>query len=206
MLAIVDYGIGNVRSVQNAFSYLGIDTVLTREAELIDMADGLILPGVGAFGEGIKRIGDHGLAAVIQRYVDNGRPILGICLGFQLLMNSSDELGLHEGLAFLPFPVRRLPSQARLPHIGWAAVATAGHAPKRSALLEGGLEGEHFYFVHSHGVSPVPPQITCAIAHYGGCDLVALVEHGNVYGTQFHPEKSGEAGLHLLHNFYQLTQ
>lgn len=206
MLAILDYGIGNVRSVLNAFEHLGVPAALTRDPAAIRAAKGLILPGVGAFGEGMRRIDEHGLRPLLQGAVDEGRPVLGICLGFQMLMRSSTELadgqpeGRHGGLGLLPLEVVRLPVQARLPHIGWAELRTPPASPGPSRLMRG-LEGERFYFVHSYGV--VEPGRDCLHADtvYGGCQLMGLVEQGNVFGTQFHPEKSGEAGLELLRNF-----
>lgn len=205
MLAILDYGIGNVRSVLNAFEYLGIEATLTRDSKVIAAADGLILPGVGAFGEGMKRIRTYELELPLRSAIDAGKPILGICLGFELLMRSSTELGSHEGLGVFPLDVIRLPTQARLPHIGWSAVNTSAYsvAPVR---LMAGVEGERFYFVHSYGVLQSDQRFITATTHYGGCELVAVIENEQIFGTQFHPEKSGEAGLHLLRNFSRLAQ
>lgn len=205
MLAIVDYGLGNVRSVRNALTHIGVESVLTRDAAELTMADGLILPGVGAFGEGSRRLNAYNLQPVLRSAVSAGKPTLGICLGYQLLMRSSNELGAHDGLGFLPMDVIRLPVTVRLPHIGWSEVHTPDESLGAPRLIDG-LEGERFYFVHSYGVVEPANQLTYCTAVYGDCALVALVERENVFGTQFHPEKSGEAGLQLLRNFSSLTK
>lgn len=205
MLAIIDYGIGNIRSVQNAFEHLGAHTILTNQPEQIEKASALILPGVGAFGEGMRRIDTHILYPALTAAVRSGKPLLGICLGFQMLMQSSTEQGLHQGLGYLPLDVIRLPVDARLPHIGWSEVRTPAASRVPSRLMNG-LEGEPFYFVHSFAVVQSDEDSILATAVYGGCEFMALVEDGNVFGTQFHPEKSGEAGLELLRNFTILAK
>jgi glutamine amidotransferase len=204
MIAVIDYGIGNVRSVLNALEYIGAEAVLTRDAELLSKADGLVLPGVGAFGEGMRRLDAHRLREPLMAMARTGKPLLGICLGFQMLMRSSTEQGLHEGLALVGHDVVKLPVEARLPHIGWSRVAGAVDAPPPKLLQ--GLENELFYFVHSYGVVKPPHPIVAGLATYAACQIAALVEAGNVFGTQFHPEKSGDAGLQMLRNFRDLCQ
>ncbi|MBD2548388.1 imidazole glycerol phosphate synthase subunit HisH [Microcystis elabens FACHB-917] len=203
MIAVIDYGLGNVRSVLNAFEYIGAQAVLTRDPKELGDADGMILPGVGAFGEGMRRLAMHQLREPILTLVSEGRPLLGICLGFQMLMQSSTELGTHDGLALIEEQIIRLPVHARLPHIGWARVIPASDTPGKPRLLEG-LEGQAFYFVHSYGLVKPACSLPYAIAVYAGCEITALVEDGNVFGTQFHPEKSGEAGLQMLRNFMSI--
>lgn len=205
MLAIIDYGIGNTRSVQNAFEHLGAHTVLTNQPEEIEKASALILPGVGAFGEGMRRLDMHALRTPLETAVGAGKPILGICLGFQMLMQSSTELGSHQGLGFLPLEVIRIPVEHKLPHIGWSGVKTSVYSPGPSPLMDG-LEGESFYFLHSYAVVRANDLSRSATARYGNCEFVALIEHQNIFGTQFHPEKSGEAGLELLQNFVKLIK
>lgn len=205
MLAVIDYGIGNVRSVLNAFEHIGASAVLTRDAETLANASGLILPGVGAFGEGMRRLQAYGLRDQLIELARNGKPLLGICLGFQMLMHSSTELGDHAGLDLIPLEVVHLPVSARLPHIGWSPVTTASDAPAPSQLLHG-LESERFYFVHSYGVMQPDAPVVAGLVTYESCCFLALIESGNVFGTQFHPEKSGEAGLQLLRNFWDLTR
>lgn len=203
MIAVIDYGIGNVRSVLNALAFLGAPAVLSRAKETLDSASALILPGVGAFGEGMRRIEQYQLRQPITEAARRGIPVLGICLGFQLLMRDSDEMGTHKGLELLPYPVCRLPVSMRLPHIGWNAVFTPSQAS--APRLMDGLEGEPFYFVHSYGVIDTEVEVRASYASYGDRSIMAAVESGNVFGTQFHPEKSGPAGLRLLQNFVALT-
>lgn len=203
MIAVIDYGIGNVRSVLNAFEYIGVQAVLTRDPAELGKASGLVLPGVGAFGEGMRRLDAHGLREPLTTLVRAGKPLLGICLGFQMLMRSSTEQGQHEGLGLIDHEVVRLPVNARLPHIGWSRVKAAVDAPTAPKLLVG-VDDELFYFVHSYGVVKPAQHIVAGLAGYAGCEIAALIESGNVFGTQFHPEKSGEAGLQMLRNFRSL--
>ncbi len=205
MLAIVDYGIGNVRSVLNALEYIGVEAILTREHKILSSADGLILPGVGAFGEAIRQLDALNLREFLTLQVCAGKPILGICLGFQLLMRSSVEYGLHEGLALIDNEVVKLPVKEpeRLPHIGWSKVSIAVDSPRSTKLLVG-LDGELFYFVHSYGVIKPTKALVSGVSNYGSSEIITLVESDNVFGTQFHPEKSGEVGLQLLSNFSRL--
>lgn len=203
MIAVIDYGIGNVRSVLNAFEYIGAQAVLTRDPTELAKASGLVLPGVGAFGEGMRRLDMNGLREPLTALARAGKPLLGICLGFQMLMRSSTEQGQYEGLGLMAHEVVRLPVNARLPHIGWSRVQAAANAPTAPMLLAG-LNDELFYFVHSYGVVKPMPPIVAGLATYAGCEIAALIESGNVFGTQFHPEKSGEAGLQMLRNFRSL--
>jgi glutamine amidotransferase len=203
MIAVVDYGIGNVRSVLNALEYIGVEAILSSEHKALSSADGLILPGVGAFGEGIRRLDSLNLREFLVSQVHAGKPFLGICLGFQLLMKSSVEQGLNEGLALLDSEVVRLPVEERLPHIGWSRVDVDTDAPESPKLLAG-LDGELFYFVHTFGVIKPAKPMVAGVAKYGRCEIIALVESGNIFGTQFHPEKSGEVGLQMLSNFSRL--
>lgn len=205
MIAVIDYGIGNVCSVLNALECIGAKAMLTRDPEMLAKADGLVLPGVGAFGEGMRRLRTYNLLQPLTALVHAGKPLLGICLGHQMLMRTSTELGLSEGLALIDHEVIRLPVEARLPHIGWSRVFTATDTPSPPRLLAG-LDGELFYFVHSYGVVKSTRPIVAGIAAYAGCEIVALVEDRNVFGTQFHPEKSGEAGLQMLRNFRGICQ
>jgi glutamine amidotransferase len=204
-IAVIDYGLGNVRSVLNAFEYIGAQAILTRDPKHLADADGMILPGVGAFGEGMRRLDMHQLRDPILKLVSKGRPLLGICLGFQMLMRSSTELGTHDGLALIEEEIIRLPVEARLPHIGWAAVTSTSESQAKPRLLEG-LEGQSFYFVHSYGLVNQGCSLPSGVALYEGCKITALIEDGNVLGTQFHPEKSGEAGLQMLRSFMKICQ
>lgn len=200
MIAVIDYGIGNVRSVLNALEYIGSKAVLTRDPDELANADGLVLPGVGAFGEGMRRLNIYGLADPIKALASAGKPLLGICLGFQMLMRSSTEQGSRDGLGLIAHDVVRLPVNARLPHIGWSCVTVEADAPTKPKLLAD-LDNQLFYFVHSYGVVKSAQPMIGAFAGYADSEIVALIESGNVFGTQFHPEKSGEAGLQMLRNF-----
>jgi glutamine amidotransferase len=205
MIAVIDYGIGNVRSVLNALEYIGVQAVLSNDPVVLAKADGLILPGVGAFGEGMRRIDQNSLQSRLTALVQAGKPLLGICLGFQMLMRTSTEQGQHLGLGLIDHEVVRLPVDERLPHIGWSHVKAAADTPTEPKLLNG-LNNERFYFLHSYGVLKPAGAVVAGIASYSGCNILALIESGNVFGTQFHPEKSGEVGLQMLRNFASLCQ
>lgn len=201
MLAIVDCGIGNVSNVINAFNYIGVKCILTRDPFELSSARGLVLPGVGAFGECVTRLEYHNLTATLASLVSTGMPLLGICLGFQLLMRSSTEMGYHLGLDLVSSEVIQLPVTAPIPHVGWAQVKLQPHQESES-LLMAGLNKEYFYFVHSYGAIKPPAGAISAFTSYSGCDFVSMIEFKNIFGTQFHPEKSGEPGLQLLNNFW----
>jgi imidazole glycerol-phosphate synthase subunit HisH len=195
-LAILDYGMGNLRSVEKAVEKVGISVDRTIDAETIRAADGLILPGVGAFPRAMVRIRELGFDVLIREAVAEGKPILGICLGYQLIFESSVELGGDEGLGLLAGPVTEIPSQGRkIPHIGWAAVTWERPSP----LTDGLRPGEPFYFVHSFVPEPEPDEVI-GTAEYGG-SFACVASRGNTYGVQFHPEKSSHAGLRLLEHF-----
>ena len=195
-IAILDYGMGNLRSVEKALERVGANAVLTSDPGEARECDGLILPGVGAFPRAMERIRSQGLDALVAERRDAGTPILGICLGLQLLFDSSDELGGAGGLGLLPGPVEALRAPGlKVPHIGWEAMRWE----KESRLAEGIADGTPFYFVHSHAPRPQPDD-TLGTAAYGE-RFAAAAERGNVFGVQFHPEKSSAAGLRLLANF-----
>ncbi len=201
MIAIIDYGMGNLASVQNALMKLGYPTFTTNKAEDILEARGVILPGVGAFGDAIDNLRSLELDQTIYQIVDRKIPFLGICLGLQLLFSVSEENGLHQGLGILPGRVKRfeLPSQYKIPHMGWNQVVTA-----QSARLFSGIpQDSHFYFVHSYHVVPEDHACIAGRCSYG-YDFVCAVEKGNVMGTQFHPEKSSQRGLQILKNFGEM--
>ena len=202
MIAIVDYGMGNLRSVERALRELRADGRLVRDHDELRQAERLILPGVGAFGIAMQRLRELGLVDVLNELViEERRPLLGICLGMQLLCNESHEHGHHEGLGWIPATVRRIdPGDARLrvPHVGWNDVRATGD----SVLFDGGPAEGVFYFVHSYYVDCDNDSIVSARCRYG-VDLTATIEHGNIAATQFHPEKSQVDGLALLDRFIQ---
>ncbi len=201
MIGILNYGMGNLRSVANALSFLGLDFFVVSKAEEIRRADKLVLPGVGAFGAGMKNLGDFGFLPVLQDEVlAKKKPILGICLGMQLFAERGFEDGEHPGLGWIPGAVRRIEPKDRalkVPHMGW----NEARIQKDSLLFQGIAPNSNFYFVHSYYLD-CPPKYISSTCDYG-LEFTASVEWRNMYGTQFHPEKSQDAGLTLLRNFAQ---
>lgn len=200
MIAILDYGMGNLRSVENALKKLQVSYVITNDKQAIRDADKLILPGVGAFADCMKNLHEHGLVDVLNDEVINKKkPLLGICLGMQVLFESSEEGMLTKGLGYLKGKVIKMTDNTvKIPHIGW----------NRLELVDdeiGEILGEdaYVYFVHSYYASDVDEQDLSAVSYYGSMKLCALVRHENIIGAQFHPEKSGETGLKLLSYFVE---
>ena len=202
MTAIIDYGVGNLFSLKSSMAAIGAEAVVTRDPAVIAAADRLILPGVGAFGDAAEKLKSAGMFSLVQEEAKRGKPMLGICLGMQLLFDRSSEYGMHEGLGLVPGEVREIegviPAKLDIPHMGWNAL----HFLKESPLFEGLQEGAHVYFVHSYAAFDCDAHLL-ATAEYG-VPLTAAVQNGNVFGTQFHPEKSGETGLRILSNFTKL--
>ncbi|AWP30192.1 imidazole glycerol phosphate synthase subunit HisH [Paenibacillus vortex V453] len=200
-IAIVDYGMGNLHSVGKAVERLGYKPLVTGERDEILAADGIILPGVGAFGDAMEQLRETSLDSVMKEAADAGKPLLGICLGMQLLFSRSEEHGNHEGLNILPGSVVRFAGgDYKVPHMGWNSL----QFEKREHPLFAGLEEGHVYFVHSYHVLPEVQTDLLAATDYGQ-PVTAIVGRGSVYGMQFHPEKSGELGMSLLRNFLLLT-
>ena len=200
MIAVVDYGVGNLFSLVSSLSAVGADAVITGDAEVLRRADKIILPGVGAFGDAAAKLRATGLDKVIIEEAKAGKPLLGICLGMQLLLERSFEYGEHEGLGLIEgdiVPISSvIPSDLKIPHIGWNALK---FTENKSPLFKYINEGDHVYFVHSfYGANC--EKNTIAVSEYGA-DLTAAVANGNVMGCQFHPEKSGTVGLNILRAF-----
>jgi glutamine amidotransferase len=197
VIAVVNYGMGNLRSVEKALERVGATVELTDDHDRIRAAERVVLPGVGAFPKAMERIRAHGLDEVIAERVSEGVPLLGICLGMQLLFDSSTELGGAEGLGLVPGSVDRLPAgDLKLPQIGWNEVAWRNGSP----LREGLPDRTAMYHVHTYAPRPASDEDVLGTATYGG-EFVTAVQHGRVYGVQFHPEKSGPEGLALLGAF-----
>ncbi|EDQ34861.1 imidazole glycerol phosphate synthase, glutamine amidotransferase subunit [Hoeflea phototrophica DFL-43] len=212
-IVVVDYGIGNVFSVCNALKQAGCEPNLTRSASDILSADKVILPGVGAFGRAIAALRDLGLDETLRRFVETERPFLGICIGMQLLMDQSTEFGENTGLGFIPGIVDRIPGTAtdgstlRVPHISWGEVRPAEQVSEdgwNATPLANGGEHDSFYFVHSFHCTPSDPAHRLAVVDYGGNAITAAVRRDNLMGVQFHPERSGPAGLGFLERFINL--
>ncbi|MBN1795475.1 MAG: imidazole glycerol phosphate synthase subunit HisH [Sedimentisphaerales bacterium] len=199
MIVVIDYDVGNVKSVCNAFDYIGCKSTLSREIQDIEYASGLVLPGVAAFGYAMNALGD--LTELIKTVVNNGKPILGICVGYQLLFDRSCEHGDNEGLGFIKGNVVNIPQGRTIPHMGWNSV----ELPEDMDLFEGLGKAKHFYFAHSYYSLVSDTNAKFAFTDYG-FELPAAVQKANVYGTQFHPEKSGPNGLAVLKNFYNICE
>ena len=195
-IAILDYGMGNLRSVEKALEHVGVTATITRDASEVRAADGVILPGVGAFPRAIERIREFGLDELISERREEGAPLLGICLGLQLLFDSSSELGGADGLGLLEGPVGELEAEGlKVPHIGWEPVRW-----ERASRLTDGIPSETpFYFVHSFAPRPRRGDLLGSAVY--GARFSCAAERDNVFGVQFHPEKSSAAGLRLLSNF-----
>lgn len=201
MIAIVDYGMGNVKSMMNAVRYLGEKAVLTAEEKKIEKCSHVILPGVGAFGDAIAKLDKKGLVAVLRRQVtDKGKPFLGVCLGLQLLADHSYEHGYHKGLGWIPGEVKKFSvssAEFKIPHVGWNEIRIVRPHPLFSGLRS---NVSAFYFVHSYRITCEDREDVAAACSYGE-DFPAVVIKGNVAATQFHPEKSQDNGIQLLQNF-----
>lgn len=201
MIAIIDYDAGNLKSVEKALVYLGEECMVTREPEQILLADKVILPGVGAFGDAMEKLHRFRLVDVIHRTVEKGVPFLGICLGLQLLFQSSDESPGVEGLGILDGEIVAIPPKEgyKIPHMGWNSI----DVKKGARLFENVPQGSYVYFVHSYYLKASHMEDVAAVTDYI-VPIHASVEHGNVFACQFHPEKSGDMGLRILKNFCSL--
>ena len=210
MIVIVDYGMGNLHSVQKGFERVGFPAQVTQDANLIRRAAGLVLPGVGAFKRAMENLHARDLEKPILQYLDSGKPFLGICLGLQLLFSESEEFGSERGLGVFKGRVVRFPASGsdawqsrepfKVPHMGWNAIQIR----KQTPALEGIAEGTHFYFVHSYYPVPADSGIVATTTEYG-LAFVSSVSQGKLYACQFHPEKSQSAGLKILKNFGRLV-
>ena len=199
MIVVIDYCIGNVKSVCNALDYIGCDNKLSVDPADIDRADGIILPGVAAFGFAVNALGDA--AELVKNAANSGKPLLGICVGYQMLFESSCELGEHRGLGLIKGRVKPLPEDKGLtiPHMGWNEVTLPGDIH----LFDGLHEKEYLYFAHSFQADVQDENTKIAYTDYGG-PVVAAVQKDNIFGVQFHPEKSSDLGLNILRNFEKI--
>lgn len=203
MIAIVDYGVGNLFSLKSSLAAIGQEAVVTADADVLRSADQVILPGVGAFGDAADKLRQSGLDQVVIELANGGKPLMGICLGMQLLFDKGYEYGVHEGLGLIHGDIRPItdviPADLKVPHIGWNALQFCG---EKSPLFRYVEEGECVYFVHSFYGANCKDN-TIATTEYGA-DLTAAVANGNVFGCQFHPEKSGDTGMRILRAFCEM--
>lgn len=207
MIAIIDYGVGNLFSLKSSLKQLGLEAVVTADADTIRKADRLILPGVGAFGDAMDKLVATGLVPVIRAEAEK-KPLLGICLGMQMLFDESEEFGLHKGLGLIPGRVVRIPSTdvqgrpQKVPHISWDPLNPAGgRTDFAGTVLAGVTPGEECYFIHSYEAKPADEADRLADTVYGGRAVCAAAAHGSVVGCQFHPEKSGKVGLRIIEEY-----
>lgn len=201
MIGIIDYDAGNLRSVEKALQYLGKETIVTRDLEQIRKVDKVILPGVGAFGDAMKKLQEYHLDTLIREIADSGKPLLGICLGLQLLFDESEESPGVKGLGILKGKIKRIPGQEglKVPHIGWNSL----NLEHNGRLFQNIPENSYVYFVHSYYLEAQDPEIVKASTEYG-VHIHASVEKNNLFACQFHPEKSSIAGLQILKNFAEI--
>jgi len=199
MIAILDFDMGNLRSIQKGFERVGHEAVVTRDHTKIESAHKLIIPGVGAFRDGMKNIERYDLITPIQKALSAGKPILGICLGMQLLFSESEEFGQTQGLNIVPGKVKRFTVNRKIPHMGWNSIEIKRPAP----IFQNSADGEYFYFVHSYYVEPEDPDCIAATTEYG-IHFTSAICQGALFATQFHPEKSQSSGLKILKAFAEL--
>lgn len=211
-VTIIDYGVGNLLSVTRAFEHCGATVTLAHDAADIDRARHLVLPGVGAFADGMLGLRDRGLIEPIRRYAASGRPLMGICLGMQMLASTSEEFGEHEGLGLIPGRVRAISrvavdgSALKTPHIGWSQLLSPNRTAWAGSILTNVEPGSSVYLVHSYAVEPDDPAHLLAHCFYGGHRIAAAIRRDAVFGCQFHPEKSGRIGLQILADFLQVER
>lgn len=209
-VTVIDYGVGNLLSVKRALEYCEADVKFAQSPPEIERAERLILPGVGAFADGIRGLAERGLIDAIKKYVDTGRPLLGICLGMQMMMDFSEEHGLTEGLGLCRGKVKKIPeldtngSIHKVPNIGWYRLESPRRETWTGTILRNVMPGEALYFVHSYMAAPDDNHNRLADYKYGGQNITAVIAKNNVYGCQFHPEKSGAVGLKILKDFLTL--
>ena len=202
MIAVIDYGAGNLKSVNKAFKFIGCDTVITRDKDIIMKADGAVLPGVGSFGDAVNTIDEHKIRDTIIEFTKSNKPFLGICLGLQLLFPSSDESPQAKGLGILDGTVTKIPSGKglKIPHIGWNSL----NIKKQDRIFKDIEQNSYVYFVHSYYLNATDKNIVSSQTDYG-VTIDASVTKDNIFATQFHPEKSGEVGLKMLKNFADIV-
>ena len=209
-VAIIDYGVGNLRSVGQAFVHVGAEPRLVSTADEVLAADRLVLPGVGAFGRAMEELRARGLIEPIRDYAATNRPLLGICLGMQMMLDRSEEFGVHDGIGLIPGDVREIRATGvdgrphKIPHIGWSPLIPSAGANRPDAFLTEAEHGAYVYFIHSFAAHPMDDAHVVAHCLYDGIQIPAVVQKGRTIGCQFHPEKSAEVGLALIQRFLEI--
>lgn len=207
MISILDYGIGNITSIKRAFEKNGAEVQLTNDPDVLISSDGLVLPGVGAFSVAMNRLQEEGLIDVLKDFKNTDKPILGICLGMQMLFDGSYEFGEHEGLCFIPGYVKKInvDENIKLPNIGWNTLQKNSTSEWSNTILDKVSIESNFYFVHTYCAETTNKEDTLSYSDYFGMKYCSTVKRENIYGCQYHPEKSGDEGLKIIHNFINLT-
>jgi imidazole glycerol-phosphate synthase subunit HisH len=210
-VVVIDYGIGNLFSVRRAFEHCGSEVVLSSDPAVLADAPRLVLPGVGAFADGMRGLIERGLDKVILAYAESGRPLLGICLGMQMLASVSEEFGEHKGLGIIPGRVVSIPrvgpegQQYKVPHVGWADLCAMDPTTDwKDSVLDGLSSDDAVYLTHSYAVTVMDPRHNLAYCKYNGANVTAAIRKNKVFGVQFHPEKSGKVGLRIIANFSKI--
>lgn len=208
-IVVIDYGIGNIKSIKNAFEELGVKVTLSRKKEDILNADGVILPGVGAFSHGMNNLIKYNLVEIIKEYVKTDKPLLGICLGMQMMLEESEEFGLTKGLGLIKGKVIKLPvyqsNKVKLPHVSWNEIKNK-NIKWQNTILNNIPSNSDMYFVHTFVVKPDNDNEVLSVTEYKGVEFCSSVKKNNIYGCQFHPEKSAEIGLSIIKNFINLCK
>ena len=208
-IVVIDYGIGNIKSIKNAFEEFGVEVILSRKKEDILNANGVILPGVGAFSHGMNNLIKYNLVNIIHEYVKTNKPILGICLGMQMMLEESEEFGITKGLGLIKGKVIKIPvdetKKVKLPHISWNGIKVK-NINWENTILENVPENSDMYFVHTYVASPEDENETLSVTKYGGTEFCSSLKKNNIYGCQYHPEKSSKKGLLIIKNFIKIVK